>query len=369
MGIGKTAGLWASALLALMAETVRAEPPPAAPAQQPNLQLPEAPKPPTSSGGSSGSPEPPPDSDVPADQPSQLVPNGGAGYWWYRQKPKPPEDEPDEKKTEPPVPTQKPEAKLKDCQDEKQWTPDCGFIVPKTFAFQEKMRDSLFQGMVMDPGNPQKVRWVQEYTKWVLHQAEYAAAVWQHNTLNDTSLDAQAKNPISAYGLQMAMTLGASTRQLVWDTISSFGGILILFTREDCDYCHAQVTPLQRLLWDTHLELWDASIGGNCLTEFKDKCVGVDKSTTPASILNVSVVPTLYLYLPGNVWIRVSNGLTDAGAIEDRIYNLFIEWRTAAVDKTRETGNTGLALDPKDQPTDTDDLRKLLMAPIQQSGG
>lgn len=361
-------GLVRTCALLALAGAVRADPPPTA---SPDLQVPDLPKAtaPTGSSGTQQSPAPTTsDGDEVPDQPGPLVPNGAAGYWWYQHKPQPP-DEIDEKTPAPSSAATKTAAKPNDCHDEKQWTPDCGFIVPKTFEFQEKMRDSLFHGMVMDPGNPDKVRWVQEYTKWVLHQAEYAANVWQHNTLSDSSLDAQAKDPISQYGLQMAMTLGASTRQMVWDTIKSFGGILILFTKEDCDYCHAQVTPLQRLLWDTHIDLWDASIGGDCINEFRERCVGVDKSTAPATILNVNVVPTLYLYLPGNVWIRLTNGLTDAGSIEDRIYNLFIEWRTAAIDKTRETGSTGLALDPRDKPADSQELRKLLMTPVPTAGG
>ena len=76
----------------------------------------------------------------------------------------------------------------------------------------------------------------------------------------------------------------------------------------------------------------------------------------------------IYLYLPGDVWIRVSSGLTDAETIEERIYNLFISWRLAAVDKIHQTGKTGLDLNPNDQPKNSQDLRKLLETLPFQNG-
>lgn len=291
-----------------------------------------------------------------------LVPPGAQGYWFYLNPPAP------VPQPQPPIPVKppSPSSKPKPCQHMDSWTAQCGFVTPNSFAMQSKERDALLQNMVMSPGDPASVLAVQQYTRWILHQSIYAARVWQHNRLqNPKQLDPSATSPISAFGLRLAMDVKATNRKTVWAAIRQFGGILIVFTKDDCDYCHAQTGPLQALAQDTGLTIWNASLKGPCLSAYVKYCMTPAKSTMPARILHVSLVPTVMLYLPQNVWIRVSAGLTDTQTIEARIYNLFISWKAAASGIAKQTGHTGLALDPNVTPTDTQQLKALLMKPVR----
>lgn len=307
--------------------------------------------------------------------PENLAPLGSEGYWFYKNKehapppqvvtpPKAPATPPPQtiKDKEPPTPPKDP------CQEEDTWTPDCGFVTPKSFSMQSKERDALLQGMVMNPGNPDAVKAVQKYTQWMIQQATYAAQVWKYNTLQDSSLNAQAKAPISQFGLQMANSLQRGKRADVWQQIKDYGGFLVLFTKESCDYCHSQQYAAQQMARDTGLTMYDASIEGKCLDGFTgDLCVSPDRATGPAQVLHVKTVPSIFLYMPDNTWIRVSVGLSDTASMEDRLYNFFIAWKIAST-TGKQTGKTGMNLDPSVQPKDSQELQKLLSTPIKPLG-
>jgi len=297
-----------------------------------------------------------------ASPPPELVPPGAEGYWFYLNPPAP------VPQPEPPVPLKPPATvgKADPCQQEATWTAQCGFVTPSSFAMQSKERDALLQNMVMSPGDPASVLAVQQYTGWILHQSIYAARVWQYNKLQHPgSLDPAATAPISALGLRLALDVQGANRKTVWAAIREYGGFLVVFTKDDCDYCHAQDGPLQALASDTGLKLWNANLTGPCLKAFAKRCMDEKVSTMPARILHVSLVPTVFLYLPDNVWIRVSAGLTDTDSMESRIYNLFISWKAAASGVAKQTGHTGLALDPDAAPKDSQELRQLLMTPLK----
>ncbi len=301
-----------------------------------------------------------------------LAPLGSEGYWFYKQKEAPPkvirvkpEEKPKPKAPETIVekPPEKP--KTDPCQDEETWTADCGFVTPKSFAMQSKERDALLQNMVMNPGNPDAVKAVQKYTQWIIQQSTYAAQVWQYNTIQDPSINAQAEAPISQFGLQMASSLQTGKRADVWAQIKEYGGFLVLFTKESCDYCHSQLYAVQLLARDTKLPLYDASLEGKCLDTFSGEfCVPPERSIPPAQVLQVKTVPSVFLYMPDNTWIRVSIGLTDTASMEERLYNFFIAWKIAST-SGKQTGTTGLNLDPSAQPQNSQELSKLLSTPIK----
>lgn len=298
---------------------------------------------------------------------------GDQGYWFYHDpsKDKPQEvitiqKKPKEDKTKPPE-TIIPTAPKDPCQDESTWTSKCGFIMPKSFEFQSKERDALLHEMVMNPGNPDAVKAVQQYTRWIIHQSVYAAMVWKYNNLHDPKLNPQANAPISQFGLEMAKTLKKGDSQAVWSAIKQWGGFLVVFTKQSCDYCHKQLYPLQSIERDTGLDVYDASIEGACLDTFTgNKCLTPEQSTVPARILQVKTVPSVFLYLPNNIWIRVSMGLSTTDAMESRLYNFFLAWRLAAT-TGKQTGNTGLNLDPDAMPETSEDLQKILMKPNKAS--
>jgi hypothetical protein len=289
-----------------------------------------------------------------------LVGPGEQGYWFYRDHP--------QKSAPEPVPMPKPSTRRPDCETEEGWREDCGFVVPKSFEMQSRERDALLKGMVMHPENPDAVRAVQEYTRWMLHQALYAASVWQYNRLSEPrKFDPMSLSPVSALGLRLAMDVDKDTRRAVWNAIRDAGGFLVVFTRRDCDYCAGQVGPLSEVARTTGLDVWDAPLDATCYEQYAARCVSPPLAEEGAKVLSIDVVPTVVLHLPPGTWIKASAGLTDALSIEDRIYNLFIGWKLAASGVVKATGDTGIALDPDVQPKDKEELLRLLKMPVAPS--
>ncbi|QHS09093.1 conjugal transfer protein TraF [Sinimarinibacterium sp. NLF-5-8] len=300
--------------------------------------------------------------EVPTGSMEESVKGGIEGYWYYQNK-NPDEADPQEDQQRP---EKKKEEQPDPCEQEDTWTVECGFVTPKTFSMQEKMRDALMQDMTMNPQNPAAVLAVQKYMRWMFDQAAYAAEVWNFNTMQSPrELDGLARDPISYMGLRLASDLQNAQAKEVWQAVKEADGFLVFFSKDDCDYCGQQITPLMMVGRDTGLPIYNASIGGDCYPQFKpDHCMGPEESIGPAQLLNVDIVPSVYLYMPDNVWIRIAYGLTTADVMTDSLYNMFVSWKIAALDATKATGNTGLALNPKDRPGDSQELRDLLSAPI-----
>ncbi len=316
-----------------------------------------------------------------------VEPSGARGYWFYLFQPirhRPPA-------LAIPKPGHRRTANQKTrCRSEIAWAADCGFLRPKTFAFQSKERDALLHRMVMHPGNPKAVAAFQYYIRWVVDQSIYAAQVWQYNRLRNTKLNPDAYSPISRYGLQLAAGIQTRGRRAVWAALKRWGAFLVVFTKQSCEYCYAQAFPLEAVGADTGLTIYDASLQGKCLKAFSgpapanggqahgrpsrsasrprdnatSRCSPPARSIRPAQVLHVSVVPTVFLWLPKNLWIRVGAGLTTTDDIETRIYNFFVAWRTAAA-TGHETGHTGLDLNPRDAPPTIGALRKILSGSLR----
>lgn len=302
--------------------------------------------------------------------PSYLQ-NPAVGYWFYQNKPPKPETI----LTIPPKNPSKPQKsskpsklkkKIPPCTTSATWTAKCGFVTPKSFSMQAKERHYLIRYMVMHPGAPKAVLNVQKYTKWVVNQALYAGNVWRYNMVNHPSLFPKATSPISEYGLDIAMKWQHFNHEAAWQAIRKFHGQLIVFTKANCDFCHAQTLPLMWFQKFTGMKVIDASLEGPCSGWFKGRCVPPSESTIPAEILHVKIVPSVYLHLPGKVWIRVSAGLTTGQTLESRLYNFFLSWRLG-VEKHLKTYFHGLPMDlnPTQQPATSQQVLHVLFGPEQ----
>ena len=301
-----------------------------------------------------------------------LKERGDKGYWFYQEPPprprvRPPRQRPPEEAKAPrPHPPEPRKPDRKACQDEATWVPECGFITPKTYAFQAKMRDALLQRMVMHPEDPDAVLAFQRYNRWVFYQALHVARVWKHNLLRmPEELDATAFSPISAFGLQLAHTVRARKEQTVWQALRDWGAFLVVFTKHDCLYCQKSVSPLMNLEIETGLPLWEAPLEGGCFEYFaeRDRCLDEDLIRDAARILQVSIVPMLYLYIPDNTWIRITAGFETTDVMAERIYNLVIAWRLAAL-----KGMQDLDLNPRHDPKTLAEVRRLLRRQIEAGG-
>ena len=276
---------------------------------------------------------------------------GARGYWFYQNPPAP---VPAPTPARPALPAVRPVVRHRaphPCRHASTWSARCGFLTPHSFSFQTRERDALLHAMVMQPENQKAVKAVQKYTRWVVDQAIAATRMWQYNTVQDPNLSGTATAPISAYGLNLAFSVHALNKKAAWAAVKRFHGVLILFTKHDCTYCQAEVPLMRYMEQNTGLKIWQASLQGPCDKAFAARCVTAGKSSLPARMLRVSIVPTLFLYLPKNVWIRVFAGLTTTETAESNLYNFFVAWREAAMHKLKTTG-AGPAMDfnPRSRP-------------------
>ena len=272
-----------------------------------------------------------------------------------------------------------PEKPQDKCAKPDTWTTDCGFVNPgKNFAFQEKQRDALMQNMVMSNNDPKAVEQVQYYMKWMMSRAVEVANLWQYNMAQNPDLDPNVKAPVSTLGLRLMTEVESNHQKDIFKAIKEEEGMLVYFSRTDCEYCHGMAGVVSQLAQKTNLPVWDASLDSACLAEFKANCKTAPDTLTPAEMLQVTTVPALFLYVQPNTWIRLSTGVTDEASIMSRLVDFFSAYRNAMLKGVRNgidgrpsvdftdinaNGNTEGVTGNKDKkvraPTDAD-MAKLL---------
>lgn len=250
------------------------------------------------------------------------------GWWWGFDDNTP---KPAKKNPAPKVSVQAKPSKAELCQHTKTWDKSCGFVDPKgDFALQAKERDALRIDAVMNPGDQHAVLQFQKYMRWASNEAVLFTQMWQYNQQQFPSLNPQAEAPVSRFGLLMASAASDRQTRSIWGALQAQKAFFVYFTRSDCEFCHAMAPTVKRVSHDTGLPVWDASLDSKCLPGFKN-CHTGDTSLMPARILRVSIVPTLFVYLPStNSWIRVSTGISSVQEIEQRTHQFFTAVRAAA---------------------------------------
>lgn len=269
------------------------------------------------------------------------------GWFWYLD---PKKEEP--KKEEPPVqrppvviaPTVKPKAPLvvapkapvtpeekeKLCKEKDTWKADCGFIDPgDDFEFQAKQRDALLERMSISPENPDAVEAAQRYMKWVVGKASMAANMWYFNMVQNPDLDPRVANPISQVGIALATKVQEASRFEYFKLIKEEGGVLFFFSRHDCSYCHDQAPYSRRVAHTMGLQLINIPLDGKCLEGFEGDNCGDNIKPEQVAILDVKIVPAMYLYVPDSTWIRLGTGIVTDETILANTVNFFSAYRAA----------------------------------------
>lgn len=216
------------------------------------------------------------------------------------------------------------------CGHKDTWTSECGFVNPgRSFAFQAKERDALMQSMVMNPENPNAVLQFQKYNQWLANEAIQVANMWYFNEIQHPGLNPQSTHPISQFGLQLAESVKRNTTDQIFKYLAKHA-IFLDFTRQSCYYCHAMAPNVMSLSRKTNVPVWDASLSKTgCLPGFQDHCVTAPLTIKPAEILHVKEVPTLFLFIKPDTWIRVGTGVVDEATLRARIVDFVSAYRTA----------------------------------------
>jgi conjugal transfer pilus assembly protein TraF len=242
-----------------------------------------------------------------------------------KKTPEAPEPEPAAK---PPLAQQKPPEDR--CRKAASWTASCGFVDPGTdFDFQAKQRDALLVQMTMSQNDPKAVEQFQYYMRWVMGRASEVANLWAFNMVQNPELDPQAKQPISAFGIRMMTDVREGKAAEINKVLKSEGGMLVFFTKSDCHFCHAMAPSLRRIGTDMDLPVRNAALDDKCLPGFEEGCLAGEATHAPAKALQVGTVPTVFLYVEPNTWIRVATGVTDDLTMKERIFSFFSAYRTA----------------------------------------
>lgn len=290
------------------------------------------------------------------------------GWFWYldpkKEEPKPAPAPVQVKPEEPPKPAPGPvvvvpksppkelteEEKEKQCKVMDTWKADCGFIDPGAdFEFQAKQRDELLKMMSLTPDNPKAVEAAQQYMKWVVGKASMAANMWYFNMVQNPDLDPTVKNPISEVGIALATRVTQANQTEYFKLIKEEGGVLFFFSRNDCSYCHDQAPYAQRVAHTMGLQLINVPLDGVCLPGFKGDDCGDNIKPEQVAILDVKIVPAMYLYVPSNTWIRLGTGVVADNQILANTVNFFSAYRAAMVQGLDNSSGArpSVSFDPK----------------------
>jgi conjugal transfer pilus assembly protein TraF len=223
-----------------------------------------------------------------------------------------------------------PPPKEEKCKDKATWTPECGFVNPGSdFAFQEKQRDALMQGMSLANNDPKAVEAFQYYMRWVLERTAETTNLWWYNMVQNPELDPNVAAPVSAFGLRLMTDVQKGQEREIFDLVKAEGGFFVYFSRTDCTFCHQMKDVLQALSKRTGLEIRNASLDGSCMPGFEKGCMTSPATDNPARSLQVATVPAIFLYVQPNTWIRVATGVVDVESMTTRTVQFFAAYRSA----------------------------------------
>lgn len=216
------------------------------------------------------------------------------------------------------------------CLTKEKWVASCGFVDPgNDFDFQAKQRDILLQQMSLQPDKPEVVEAAQRYMKWIVGKASQAANMWYFNMVQNPDLDPTVKSPISEIGIALASKVRNASRLEYFRTIREEGGILFYFSRHDCSYCHDQAPMTRRVARTMGLQLINVPLDAKCIEGFEGDDCAPNIPIEQIAVLNVQIVPSLYLYVPDNTWIRLGTGVVSDQKILANTVNFFSAYRSA----------------------------------------
>lgn len=268
------------------------------------------------------------------------------GWFFYKEKKEQPQQE--ELNT-----IQKNEEKKKSvilvedkCKNKKTWTASCGFVDPKgDFKFMEIQRDGLMEAMVMNSKDTKTVEQFQYFMKWAMDTSAEVAQVWKYNMVQNPELDPSVNDPISSFGVKLMTKVKDFKQESLFSAIIENEGMLFYFTKDDCDFCHAQADVVKKMEQETGIMVFQVPLDGKCLSKFKEQCVLDKRNIEVAQALKVTTVPSMSLFMKPNAWIKISNGVVDTSTMKGRLVNFFSAYRKALLSGVSNGGKAEPAMD------------------------
>lgn len=252
------------------------------------------------------------------------------GWFFFEgKKEEKPEPAPEEAPPAAPEKPAEPEKPKEDkCLKKETWSADCGFVNPgQDFSFQAKQRDALLERMVVSNNDPKAVEDFQYYMRWVLERVVEVTNLWQFNMAQNPELNPQTQMPISTMGLRLMTDVQSEKESEIAKLLQTEGAFLVYFSRNDCKFCH-EMSPLIRSLGDSlGIPVRNAALDATCMQGFEEGCV--PNAERGGQMLQVAIVPTVFLHVPKNTWIRIATGVEPMTVMKERIMQFFLAYRTA----------------------------------------
>ncbi|MNR71654.1 hypothetical protein D3C71_22850 [compost metagenome] len=250
--------------------------------------------------------------------------------WFYFDDPPPPVEPTPEEPAPKAPPAPPPKSAQEKCSKKDSWTAECGFVNPgEDFDFQAKQRDALLERMSVSNNDPKAVEAMQYYMRWVLERTSQVTNLWWYNMVQNPELDPTAAQPVSAMGLRLMTEVRKGAQSEVFDLVKDEGGMFVYFSRSDCVFCHQMSEPLRVLASRTGIPVRNASLDAKCMPGFEAGCLAGPRAVDAAQALQVGTVPTVFLYVQPNTWIRIATGITDTESMTTRAMQFFSAYRNA----------------------------------------
>lgn len=252
--------------------------------------------------------------------------------WFFFDDPKQAEEEPQPEVAAPkPLPRELPKPPDDDkCLKKETWSPKCGFVDPGTdFNFQAQQRDALMEQMVVSRNDPKAVEAFQYYMRWALQRTSEVTNLWYYNMVQNPDLDPTAARPVNSLGLRMMTDVKKGRDSEFARLLAEEGAFLIFFSRHDCSFCHTMAPLARELGTQLGIPVRNAALDDKCIPSLEAGCITAPRTEKPAQALQVSTVPTVFLYVPDQTFIRIATGVTDVATMRARTLQFFQATRTA----------------------------------------
>ncbi len=224
-------------------------------------------------------------------------------------------------------PEQQPSNKVEECMHRDHWTPECGFVIPRSIEFTERQYKELSANMALNANNTEAVFEFQRFNKWVVDQAVTLSNTWAYNSAQNPEELGSGGMAVSNFGRRILGSVNRAKRQDLFESLAETS-TLYYFTRSDCVYCVEMVPVVNDIQRETGMNIWNVSLDEMVIEGFENN-VAAPESLPVAEMLGIEMVPTLFIHMPPDQWIRVTTGIDTTDMVLSRIVNFVEAYRSA----------------------------------------
>ena len=184
------------------------------------------------------------------------------------------------------------------------------------FEAMQKRLEELKRIAVMNPTEAHMTAYM-GYQRYVMDKSAVFADNWQRVVWKTPELDYSLKGrPTNSYAIDVYDSETRAKQNEAIRALAKTHGLFFFF-RSDCPYCHKFAPVLKRFEQEYGLSVFAVSLDGGSLPDYPSAL----PDNGMAANLNVSVVPALFLAVPGSREITpIGYGLMAPTELVERLY-------------------------------------------------